>query len=65
MTLRKFVKDQRVRFVGKPDEALPNLSIGDEGTVWSHGVGKTWVWVVFDSHERPLAVHRNEVEFMD
>jgi hypothetical protein len=55
---------QRVKYVGKQDPELPNLNPGHLGSIWSAGVGKSWIWVVFDTHERPVAVHHNEVEIM-
>jgi hypothetical protein len=62
--MNTFNVGQRVKYIGKKDDELPNLKPEHMGTIWSVGVGKSWIWVVFDTHERPVAVHHNEVELL-
>lgn len=62
--MNRYNVGDRVRFIGQEDKDLPKLQQGHIGTIWSVGVGKSWVWVVFDTLERPIAVHHNEIEIL-
>jgi hypothetical protein len=63
--MKHFKVGQRVKFVGEFDEDLPVMKVGMLGTIWSTGVGKSWIWVTFDTIERPVAVHHDEVEIVN
>lgn len=62
--MNTFQVGQRVKFIGRQDKDLPSIETGNLGTIWSVGVGKSWIWVTFDTHERPIAVHHHEVEII-
>lgn len=48
--MNNFQVGQRVQYIGKLDENLPKLKQDHLGTIWSVGVGKSWIWVTFDTH---------------
>lgn len=61
-----FEINQRVEYTADTsnDKSVP-VTQGAKGTVWSVGVGKSWIWVMFDDIDRPVAVRLTEVDVIE
>jgi hypothetical protein len=62
--MTQFQVGQRVKYIGDENKDFPVLQKGHFGSIWSVGVGKSWIWATFDGVDRPVAVHHKEVTLL-